>query len=248
MRYLDRTTFTHHGVRYARQMQRARSAEDKAHRSETLLAAAEAVALELGGIRHVTLAAVTEQAGLHRTGVRRYYASKEELLLELAERGWGQWRDAVLSEVGDRTGLTPAGTAATLSTTLTALPVFCDLLTHVPLTLEGDVALQRAHRYKTNAFAAHDEIVATLAAASTMTTVQLQDLIATALALSAYLWQLAHPTPTLAALYDQVPEWGHVALDFAPRLRDLLKASASGLADADADADAGAGGIPSPNR
>jgi AcrR family transcriptional regulator len=198
-------------------------------RSETLLAAAETLIEELGGVRYVTLAAVTDRAGLHRTGVRRYYASKEELLLSLAERGWGQWRDAIVREAGDRIGLSPAETAAILSSALTGLPVFCDLLTHVPLTLEGDVALERAHRYKTTAFAAHDEIVTTLAAASTLTAAQLQDLLATALALAAYLWQVAHPTPTLAALYDQVPEWGHVALDFAPRLHSLLRASALGL-------------------
>jgi hypothetical protein len=29
-----------------------------------------------------------------------------------------------------------------------------------------------------------------------------------------------------------VPEWGHVALDFAPRLRLLLEATAIGLAEA----------------
>ncbi|HEY0535825.1 MAG TPA: hypothetical protein VGD29_29925 [Actinoplanes sp.] len=58
----------------------------------------------------------------------------------------------------------------------------------------------------------------------------LQDLMATALALAAYLWQVAYPTPTLAALYEQVPDWEHVALDFAPRFPDLLRASALGLA------------------
>jgi hypothetical protein len=41
---------------------------------------------------------------------------------------------------------------------------------------------------------------------------------------------LSHPTPTLAALYEQVPRWGHVALDFAPRLKSLLTATAVGLA------------------
>src|ERR1700742_2916300 len=105
--------------------ERARSVEDKARRAEDLLAAAEAVALEVGGVRHVTLAAVTERAGLHRTGVRRYYASKEELLLELAERGWGQWRDAVKAEVNGRAGLDSAQVAAVISSTLCGLPVFC---------------------------------------------------------------------------------------------------------------------------
>jgi AcrR family transcriptional regulator len=212
--------------------QRARSARAKARRAEDLLTAAESLALELGGVRHITLAPVTERAGLHRTGVRRYYASKEELLLELAERGWNQWRDAVKAEVGDLTGLTPSQTAAVIGATLASLPVFCDLLTHVPLTLEGDVGIERARRYKTSSFAARDEIVAALDHASTMTAGQLAELLSAAVALASYFWQEANPTPTLAALYEQVPRWGRDALDFASRLDRLLKACAAGLAGA----------------
>jgi AcrR family transcriptional regulator len=209
--------------------QRARSAEDKARRAEDLLASAEALALELGGVRHLTVAAVTERAGLHRTGVRRYYANKEELLLELAERGWRQCRDAIKAEIGDRTGLSPAETAAVISGTLVSLPVFCDLLTHVTLYLEGDVDIERARRYKTNAFLANDEIVAVLDRATTMTSEQIANLMAAAGVLAAGLWQVAHPTPTLAELYDQEPRWAHVALDFAPRLDALVQALAQGL-------------------
>ena len=99
--------------------------------------AAEALALELGGARFITLAPVTERAGLHRTGVRRYYASKEELLLELAERGWRQWSAAVRQALGDREGLEPRQVAAVLASTIASLPVFCDLLTHVALSLEA---------------------------------------------------------------------------------------------------------------
>ncbi|WP_107424951.1 TetR family transcriptional regulator [Streptomyces antioxidans] len=228
--------------------QRARSAEDKARRADDLLKAAEALASELGGVRYITLAAVTERAGLHRTGVRRYYASKEELLLELAERGWGQWRDAIKDAVKDaiksgaadragpahrpapsRSRLGPAQTAAVVSQTLVALPVFCDLLTHATLYLEGDVDIERARRYKTNSFAAHDEIAATLDHASTMTVEQITSLLAAAIMLAAGLWQVSHPTPTLAALYEQEPRWGHVALDFSPRLTGLLEACAVGL-------------------
>jgi AcrR family transcriptional regulator len=218
-------------MRYAQVMQqRARSARDKARRAEALLTAAESLALELGGVRYITLTPVTERAGLHRTGVRRYYASKEELLLELAERGWDQWRDAAIAEVGDRTGLTPSQTAAVVSKTLASLPVFCDLLTHVALTLEGDVGIERARRYETSSFAARDEIVAALDHASTMTAGQIAELLSAAIALAAYFWQVAHPTPTLAALYEQVPRRGDAALDFGPRLDGLLKACAAGLA------------------
>jgi AcrR family transcriptional regulator len=211
--------------------QRARSAEDKARRAEDLLVAAQALAVELGGARHITLAAVTERAGLHPSGVRRYFASKEELLLELAERGWHQWRDAVRAEVGTRTRLDPSQTAAVLGDTIAALPTFCDLLTHVPLSLEGDVDIERARRYKTNAFATHDDIVQALDQASAMTREQIENLLPAALAFAANFWQVAHPTPTLARLYEQVPQWGHVAFDFAPRLSRLLTATAIGLTE-----------------
>jgi AcrR family transcriptional regulator len=210
---------------------RARSIEDKTQRSEDLLAAAESLAVELGGVRFITLARVTERAGLHRTGVRRYYASKEELLLELAERGWRQWRDKIKAAVGARVGLGPREVAAVMSETLASMPVFCDLLTHVAVSLEGDVDIERARRYKANSFAAHDELVGALDHASTMTDGQIRALVAAAIAFASAFWQVSHPTPTLAALYEEVPAWGHVALDFAPRLRLLLEATAVGLVE-----------------
>ncbi|GLZ02092.1 TetR family transcriptional regulator [Actinoplanes sp. NBRC 103695] len=210
--------------------QRARSTDDKHRRSEDLLVAAEAIALERGGVRFVTLAPVTERAGLHRTGVRRYYASKEELLLELAERGWRQWSTAI-TDKAEESGLTPQDVATVLADTIASLPVFCDLLTHVTLSLEGDVDIERARQYKTNSFAAYDRIVAALHRASSMTVEQVQALIAATLAFAASFWQVSHPTPTLAALYEQVPDWGHVALDFQPRLRLLLQSTAVGLTE-----------------
>jgi AcrR family transcriptional regulator len=209
---------------------RARSQEAKLRRAEDLLDAARALAADRGGVRHITLSAVTEAAGLHPSAVRRYFDSKEELLLELAERGWNQWRDTLTAHLADVRDLPPDQTAAAVATTLVAQPLFCDLLTHVPLSLEGEVGIERARRFKTSSFAAYDTIVDALTAAGTMTTAQVRELITVALGLTANLWQLSHPTPTLAELYVQHPRWGHVALDFEPRLTRLLQATAVGLA------------------
>ncbi|WP_221890186.1 TetR family transcriptional regulator [Mycolicibacterium hodleri] len=205
--------------------------EDKARRSDDLLAAAESVALELGGVRFVTVAAVTDKAGIHRTGVRRYYASKEDLLLELAERGWGQWRDAVKKAAEDRLDLGPVDAATILVETITSLPVFCDLLAHVAMRLEDDVGIERARRYKFVAFAAHDELIGALQRSSAMAPAHVETLVTTTVALTASLWQTANPSPTLARLYEQEPDWGHYALDFKPRLTLILQATAIGLAE-----------------
>lgn len=211
---------------------RARSPEAKLQRTEDLLDAGRALALERGGVRHVTLLAVTEAAGLHPSAVRRYFESKEELLLELAERGWHEWREALVARLGGSTGrdLGPEQIAAAVAATLAAQPLFCDLLTHVPLSLEGDVGIERARRYKTNSFVEYDAVVRALTGAGTMSQTQVEDLITVALGLTANLWQTSHPTPALAALYAEVPRWGHVALDFEPRLTRLLRSTAVGLA------------------
>jgi AcrR family transcriptional regulator len=234
LRYLDANTPHHltHSKRVTllRMHSRARSQEAKLRRAEDLLDAARTLAAERGGVRHVTLAAVTEAAGLHPSAVRRYFASKEELLLELAERGWNQWRDTLTARLDDAGGLTPPETATAVSASLASLPLFCDLLTHVPLSLEGEVGIERARRYKTRSFAAYDTIVDTLATSSTMTAGQVEDLLTAALGVTANLWQISHPTATLAELYAQEPRWGHAALDFEPRLTRLLQATAAGLA------------------
>jgi hypothetical protein len=145
------------------------------------------------------------------------------------------WRDAIKKEIGDQTGLDPVEVASILTETISALSVFCDLLAHVAMNLEGDVDIERARRYKTNAFAAHDELVGALVDASSMNVAQVQTLVATTISLAASLWQVSHPTPTLAALYEQIPSWGHVALDFKPRLTLILQATALGLAQMAAD-------------
>ncbi|MGW9031900.1 hypothetical protein ACWGQ5_49485 [Streptomyces sp. NPDC055722] len=75
----------------------------------------------------------------------------------------------------------------------------------MPLSLEGEVSIEPARRFKTNSFAVFDDIVEAATASATMTTAQVQDLIVNAVALATNLWQLSHPTPTLAELYAQTP-------------------------------------------
>ncbi|WP_460443123.1 TetR family transcriptional regulator [Amycolatopsis stemonae] len=208
--------------------QRARSDQDKEVRKTALLAAARELAAERG-VREVTLTEVTTRVGLHPSALRRYFESREELLLELAEQGWADWRSRLLADLGGRQ-LTADTLAEVVARSLDALPLFCDLQTHVGLSLEGAVRLERARQYKTAASAAFDDM--TDALVETVAGLSLdgaRTVLTAAMSCAAYLFQLSRPSPTLRQLYDEEPRWAHSALRFREQLTTLLTAVARGV-------------------
>jgi AcrR family transcriptional regulator len=208
--------------------QRARSPHDKELRKAALLAAARQLALE-EGVREVTLTAVTARVGLHPSALRRYFESREELLLELAERGWEEWRAELTTGLLDARDIAAAELAEIVSGSLERLPLFCDLLTHVVLSLEGAVRLERARRYKIAATAAYDAMTdALLGADMRLDREGAQTVLTAAMTGAAYLFQLSRPSATLRRLYAQEPRWAHDALRFREQLTALLTAVALG--------------------
>lgn len=207
--------------------QRARSDQDKEVRKTALLTAARELAIERG-VREVTLTEVTNRVGLHPSALRRYFESREELLLELAEQGWADWRTHLLALVDDRR-LTADEVADVVSRSLDELPLFCDLQTHVGLSLEGAVRLERARQYKTAATTAFDAMTSALVSTGAGLDAEgARTVLTAAMSCAAYLFQLSRPSPTLRQLYDEVPRWAHSALRFREQLTTLLTAVARG--------------------
>jgi AcrR family transcriptional regulator len=203
--------------------QRARSDQDKEARRTALLTAARELAVERG-VREVTLTEVTTRVGLHPSALRRYFESREELLLELAEQGWADWRERLVSDLGGRR-LTAVEVADVVSGSLDALPLFCDLQTHVGLSLEGAVRLERARKYKTAASAAFDVMTAALVETGAgLDHDGARTVLTAAMSCAAYLFQLSRPSPTLRRLYDEEPRWAHSALRFREQLTTVLTA------------------------
>ncbi|MDT7806121.1 MAG: hypothetical protein QOI78_9554 [Actinomycetota bacterium] len=210
-----------------RPKQRARSPLDKELRRTALLEAAQDLAIERGA-REVTLAEVTSRVGLHASAVRRYFESREELLLELAERGWSDWRAQLVSRL-DGT-LSAEKLADAVAGSLEALPLFCDLLTHVVLSLEGAVRLERARSYKLSATADYDAMAQALVdTGSGLDDAGAKTVLTAAMSMGAYLFQLSRPTATLRELYEQEPRWAHDALRFREQLTGLLTAVVRGV-------------------
>jgi AcrR family transcriptional regulator len=210
--------------------QRARSEEHKRERAEGFLAAARTVALR-DRVHGTTLVAIAQEAGLHHSAVRRYFPSRDAVLLRLAADGWEHWADRIAERL-ERGTASPDRVAEALVDTLVADELFCDLLGNVPLHLEHGVEEEELLSFKREVMASLGRIVAAVAAAAPeLGTAGARSLMTAANSLAANLWQICHPPPPLAALYEHQPELGHLAYDFAPILRSLLSATARGLVE-----------------
>jgi AcrR family transcriptional regulator len=209
--------------------QRARSPERKQQRAEAFLAAARVVAGR-DGVHATTLVSIAAEAGLHHSAVRRYFPSRDAVLLRLAADGWVAWADRITSRRTEGAGHGPDDLADLLVSTLVADELFCDLLGNVPLQLERAVDGAELLAFKQIAMSALADIIAVIAAAAPdLGTGGARDLMTAANALAANLWQVCHPAPALAAIYRRQPRLGHLEDDFAPILRRLLAATAIGL-------------------
>jgi AcrR family transcriptional regulator len=208
--------------------QRAYSSEQKAQRAADLMNAARVLAAR-DGVSEVTLTAIAQHAGVHVSAVRRYYASREEILLNLAEEGYDDWSQAVATRLSGRSDLECAQLTRTLVATLAERPLFCDLLAHVTLSLEREVTYERVRTFKLDAGNAVMVLTGAISAASALDPSQAQELVIAVIALTATLWQASHPGETLARLYREDPAVTHIGTDFEPTLTRLLTALCDGL-------------------
>ena len=69
---------------------RARTPENKERRTSDLLDSARELA-QAQGVRTLTLTAIATRAAWHVSGVRRYFESREEILLVLGAHEWKDW-------------------------------------------------------------------------------------------------------------------------------------------------------------
>ena len=207
---------------------RARSAESKQQRAQSLLDAARALALEQG-VAGVTLTAVASRAGVHHSAMRRYFDSHKDVLLRLAADGWSRWADAVRGELDGRT-VSPAELAAVLVMTLSADPLFCDLLANVPLHLEHDVPLESVIEFKKIGRDAVETIASAIRSSVPSLADSAVDVVTAANALAATLWQATHPAAPLAEAIRRDPSLSVVGPGgFEGTLGRLLTAACEGL-------------------
>ena len=206
--------------------QRARSAEAKQAREQAILDSAAALGAERG-IRQVTLTDIAERVGLHKSALLRYFETREQIFLRLTAAGWREWSPALRTQLTDPS---PAALAEAFAGTLTARPMFCDLLAQAPLNLERNVSLDSVRAFKLVTLEEVARISADLRRLRpTLDERDTIDVIASATALAGAFWQMATPGPEVERLYRSDPRLAHAVVDVRPRLVRILTAHLTGL-------------------
>ncbi len=103
-------------------------------------------------MRAVSLGNVAAAVCLAKSNVVRYFGTREEIFLRLAEGEWREWGAAVAAELtAGPAGDASADVAEALARSLADRPLLCELLLHAPLTLERNVSLDAVRRFADDA-------------------------------------------------------------------------------------------------
>ena len=180
---------------------RARKPEQKQQRSDAILEAARQLALR-DGVGAVSLGAIAAEVGMHKTALLKYFGTREEIFLRLAENEWTSWADGVVAALNSH-AVDDAGLVSVLTRSLADRPLFCQLLTYSALTLERNVSLDALRRSKRAALDAASRVAdAVHSALPTLDRDACLELVTMTGITSAGLWQIAHPPAAVAALHD----------------------------------------------
>ena len=208
---------------------RARRPEQKALRRAAILDAARTLAVE-EGVRNVTLGRVADAVGLAKSNIARYFATREEIYLELAAEGWQDWARAVHRRL-DRADGSIDGIIRALTDPMIRRPLLCDLLGQTATTLEHNASLEAVRRFKLQVVRHLEELSAAVVAShGGLTSGEGMDLVAGTTILAGALWPMANPPATVAALYATEPTIAALAcIEFGPTLRRVIAQLAYGL-------------------
>ena len=205
---------------------RARRPEHKQQRTDAILFAARELA-RTSGVSNVTLGAVAEAVDLAKSNISRYFGTREEIYLSLLADEWQQCNQALLRRLRHTQGTDTA--IAALATSIVERPLFCDLASHLPTSLELNVSVDAARAFKHAVHHYSAEAGAALARVTTLTPSEGAELVAAAAGMAGLLYRAANPPPALAQVYTEDPELAATRPTMQPTLMRLLSALAVGL-------------------
>lgn len=188
---------------------RARQPAQKQQRYQAILDAARTLAVQ-DGLGRVSLAGIAAGVGMHKSALLKYFGTREEIFLRLAETEWQEWAAVVVADLDAGPGATNEAAehaaaehvATTLTLSMAQRPLLCQLLTHTTLTLERNVSLDAVRRFKIVSMQAVDDVADALdRSLPALPRPACTELLMAGAFVAAGLWQVTHPPPIVLDLY-----------------------------------------------
>jgi AcrR family transcriptional regulator len=206
---------------------RARRPEQKQQRYAAILDAARELAVR-DGVGAVSLTDIAAQVGMHKSALLKYFETREEIFLRLAETEFAEWAAGALAALSTA-GPEPREVAEALAGSVADRPLFCQLLLYTPLTLERNVSLDAVRAYKLAIKGSLQEVLPALQRAlPALDADACFDLFMMAGVVAAGLWQAAHPSPQVLALHAEDPDAARYP-DFRTSLIRFVRTYLAGL-------------------
>jgi AcrR family transcriptional regulator len=215
--------------------QRARSEEQRELRRAAILDTASAMLMDMP-VANVTLTELARRVGLAKSNVLRYFESREAVLLDLLASALDEWLLAVNAELDQAVRGHPSLArraellVATITGTLAARPVLCDLLSAQASVLEHNVSADIAARYKRDMIDDLGVLATTVRAhVPELAPADSQQLAAAVLLMTGAIWAHANPSAAMREAYRRDPALAALELNFTAALGALLTPLLSGL-------------------
>jgi AcrR family transcriptional regulator len=211
---------------------RARNDEQRAQRRQAILSTAAAMLREMP-VAELSLNEISRRVGLAKSNVLRYFETREAVLLELYDTAWKAWLDRLDSALppasadGD-TRTRYERVAATLTASLAADPLVCELISVSASVLERNISPDVARRHKLASIANIDRMAAQLRSSlPELSSDGAWRAAAGALLSAAGIWPLTNPTEALLCVYED-PQLARMRLDFPTALEEILSVILAG--------------------
>ncbi|MET0976899.1 MAG: TetR family transcriptional regulator [Leifsonia sp.] len=210
---------------------RARSDAQRAERRESILAAASAMLVDQR-VSELTLTGLAHRVGLAKSNVLRYFESREAILLEVYEREFTGWLDALESRLAADSGAAADvdGIATAIGETAADRPVLCDLCSSAAAVLERNISAQVAADHK------RAVLLATRRLGRVGRPVMPHPTETTDLALGAGtviiiggVWEASQPADALDAAYAADPGLAVLRIEPSAGIRELVATLLAGL-------------------
>ncbi|WP_353940372.1 TetR family transcriptional regulator [Streptomyces sp. HUAS MG91] len=210
---------------------RARSAEQREVRKQTILEAAAELLAELP-VRDISLRELSRRVGLSKTNVVRYFETREAVFFELLNRELARWIEelpAELAREGADPAASPRAVTDVLARSLAGRALLCELFAALGTELERNISAESVRDFKR----VHTRLLEDLAELlrghlPALSPAAARELVSLTVLYTAGLWPFAHPSPAVIEA-QQDPELADTKVDFAERLGRALHLSATGL-------------------